>query len=74
MGTHVKIQEIVHKHVRLKGKNISGLCEELGWPRNKWYRFQNTGYLDIPDLQALSNLLEHDFFQYYSKTFSFPEE
>jgi len=74
MSTHVRIQEVVHKYVRFEGKSITCLCEELGWPRQKWYDFRNTDIITVQDLYALSQLLNHDFFLDCSQMFFPPKE
>jgi hypothetical protein len=63
---YIEIEKIVQQQLESERRTVKWLCEELNWQRPKWYRFQRDGLVEVRDLQRISLLLNHNFFQYYS--------
>jgi hypothetical protein len=62
---HIEIEKIVQQQLKTERRTVQWLCKEMNWQRPKWYRFQFDGRIEVYDLQRLSLLLNHNFFQYY---------
>ncbi|GHV69410.1 hypothetical protein FACS1894199_18090 [Bacteroidia bacterium] len=67
MSKNLQIEQIIQQQLQAEGRNVTWLCQKLGWQRIKWYRFCGSGLIEVHDLYNLSVLLRHDFFQYYSR-------
>ena len=63
----VEIEKIVKQRLDAEGRTVKWLCGQLGWQRPKWYRFQDNGLIDVHDLRRVCALLNHDFFEEFSK-------
>jgi hypothetical protein len=66
---YIEIEKIVQQQLEAERRTVKWLCEELNWQRPKWYRFQRDGLIEVRDLQRISFLLNHNFFQYYTIQF-----
>ncbi|MDR1182940.1 MAG: hypothetical protein LBL13_13285 [Bacteroidales bacterium] len=66
---HIEIEKIVRQQLESERRTVKWLCKEMNWQRPKWYRFQLDGLIEVHDLQRISVLLNHNFFQYYSLQF-----
>jgi hypothetical protein len=62
----VRVEDYVYRQLIAERRTIKWLCKELSWPRTKWYRFQESGLIEVGDLHRISHLLNHNFFHYYS--------
>jgi len=64
----IEIEKIVKQRLDTEGRTVKWLCEQLGWDRKKWYRFQENGLIEVHDLQRVGVVLNHDFFDEFSKS------
>jgi len=64
----IYIAQLIDKHLKDNGRSVTWLCDKLNWQRKKWYRFMQTNFIDVNDLQQISIHLNHDFFLYYSSS------
>ena len=53
-----------------QGCSVAWLARELGYDRSNFYRVLRAPSIDTALLMRISQLLQHDFFQIYSKRYT----